>query len=81
MQVHGRRPKEEPERPDLVLWHWQDSRLQAQQQVEENTDKNFSYLATYLVAEKKFIRLADDTLRSVTAMPKAPPKATTTPSP
>ncbi|MFN0107992.1 MAG: S9 family peptidase, partial [Blastocatellia bacterium] len=66
-----RRPQEdEPEKPDLVLWHWKDGRLQSQQQVEEPRDKNFSYLATYRLAEKKFIRLADDELRNVTAAPK-----------
>jgi dipeptidyl aminopeptidase/acylaminoacyl peptidase len=66
----ARRNQEEPEKPDLVLWHWQDRRLQSQQQVEEPRDKNFSYLATYRVAEKKFIRLADETLRTVNAAPK-----------
>ncbi len=66
----ARRNQDEPEKPDLVLWHWQDKRLQSQQQVEEPRDKNFSYLATYRVAEKKFIRLADETLRTVNAAPK-----------
>ncbi len=66
-----RRPQEdEPEKPDLVLWHWKDGRLQSQQQVEESRDKNFSYLATYRLAEKKFIRLADEEVRNVTAAPK-----------
>ncbi|HQR32613.1 MAG TPA: prolyl oligopeptidase family serine peptidase, partial [Blastocatellia bacterium] len=66
-----RRPQEdEPEKPDLVLWHWKDGRLQSQQQVEEPRDKNFSYLATYRLADKKFIRLADEEVRNVTAAPK-----------
>lgn len=63
-------PADEPEKPDLVLWHWKDSRLQAQQQVEESRDKNFSYLATWLIGEKKFIRLADETVRQATPAPK-----------
>jgi dipeptidyl aminopeptidase/acylaminoacyl peptidase len=66
----ARRNQDEPEKPDLVLWHWQDKRLQSQQQVEEPRDKNFSYLATYRVADKKFIRLADESLRTVNAAPK-----------
>ncbi|MBS1790296.1 MAG: S9 family peptidase [Acidobacteria bacterium] len=66
-----RRPQDdEPEKPDLVLWHWKDGRLQSQQQVEEPRDKNFSYLATYRIADKKFNRLADEELRNVTAAPK-----------
>ena len=33
--------------PDLVIWHGQDGRLQSQQQVQEQRDKNYSYLAEY----------------------------------
>jgi dipeptidyl aminopeptidase/acylaminoacyl peptidase len=57
--------------PDLVLWHWQDKRLQSQQQVEASRDQSFSYLAEYRVKEKKFIRLADDDVRTVVVAPKA----------
>lgn len=56
--------------PDLVIWHGQDKRLQSQQQVQEQRDKAYSYLAEYRVAEKKFIRLADDGLRTVDPAPK-----------
>jgi len=56
--------------PDLVLWHWQDKRLQSQQQVEATRDQNFSYLSVYRVKEKKFIRLADDDVRRVEAAPR-----------
>ena len=45
--------------PDLVLWHYQDKRLQSQQQVQANSDQNFSYLSEYRIKEKRFIRLAD----------------------
>lgn len=65
-----KKPEDEPEKPDLVLWHWQDPRLQAQQQVEENTDKNFSYTATYRIGEKKFIRIADESIRVAIPQPK-----------
>ena len=58
------------EKPDLVIWHYKDPRLQSQQQVQEETDKNFSYLSIYRVKEKKFLRLADETLRSVVPAPK-----------
>ena len=53
------------EKPNLILWHYKDPRLQSQQQVQESSDRNFSYASVYRVAEKKFIRLADDALRSV----------------
>ncbi len=58
------------EKPDLVIWHWQDPRLQSQQQVQEEADKNFSYLSIYRVKDRKFIRLADEQVRSVTPAPK-----------
>ncbi|MBM3789799.1 MAG: S9 family peptidase, partial [Acidobacteria bacterium] len=67
----GEAAREENEnKPDLVLWHWLDQRLQAQQQVEENRDKNFSYLCFFNVPEKKFVRLADDEIRQVSADPE-----------
>jgi dipeptidyl aminopeptidase/acylaminoacyl peptidase len=62
--------EKEKEKPDLVIWHWMDERLQSQQQVQAPMDKNFSYLALYRPAEKKFHRLADDTVRQVTPAPK-----------
>ncbi|CAN5706727.1 prolyl oligopeptidase family serine peptidase [soil metagenome] len=61
---------EADEKVDLVLWHWKDSRLQTQQEVQENADRTFSYLAMYHVGPQKFVRLADDDLRSVSLAPK-----------
>jgi dipeptidyl aminopeptidase/acylaminoacyl peptidase len=58
------------EKPDLVIWHWSDDRLQSQQQVQAGQDKSLSYLAIYHPAEKKFLRLAADPLRQVAAAPK-----------
>jgi acetyl esterase/lipase len=54
------------ERVDLVLWHWQDSRLQSQQQVQESRDRTFSYLAQYRASTRTFTRLADEEMRTVT---------------
>jgi len=51
---------------DLVIWNWQDKRLQSQQMVQEPQDKTYSYLSIYRPAENKFIRLADDDVRQVT---------------
>lgn len=56
--------------PDLVIWHGGDSRLQSMQQVQEQRDKNFSYLSIYRIKEKKFIRLADEEVRQVEPAPK-----------
>jgi len=56
---------DEPDKPDMVIWNWKDKRLPTMQKVEENRDKNFSFLCIYRPAEKKFLRLADDTVRQV----------------
>lgn len=75
----GNAGREGPDRPDaqatddsvdLVLWHWQDKRLQSQQEVQEARDRAFSYLAEYRVEPRTFIRLADEDVRSVTVAPK-----------
>jgi dipeptidyl aminopeptidase/acylaminoacyl peptidase len=58
------------EKVDLVLWHWLDKRLQSQQEVQETGDRSFSYLAQYRVQGKKFIRLADEDVRTVSLAPK-----------
>ena len=58
------------DKPDLVIWHWADERLQSQQQVQASSDKSFSYLAVFHVKDKKFVRLADDSLRQVSMVPQ-----------
>jgi dipeptidyl aminopeptidase/acylaminoacyl peptidase len=56
--------------PNLILWHWRDERLPTQQQVEEKTDREFSYLSAYWVDLKKFVRLADEGLKNVVPAPR-----------
>ncbi len=62
-------PPDQPDLPDLVIWHYKDPRLQTQQQVQEGADKNFSFLCAYLPGSKKFVRLADESVRSVNLAP------------
>ncbi len=75
-QKAGAKPAPEPEaapddeKPDLVIWHYKDPRLQSQQQVQEETDKNLSYLSVVLVTDKKFVRLGDEGVRTVSLAPK-----------
>jgi dipeptidyl aminopeptidase/acylaminoacyl peptidase len=70
----ARRPQKgaaaETEKPDLVIWHWADRRLQSQQQVEAGRDKLFNYSCLYRVKKKGFLRLADADVRQVTVLPK-----------
>ena len=52
--------------PSLILWHYKDTRLQSQQIVQEQSDRSFNYLAEYRLADDRFVRLADDSIRAVT---------------
>lgn len=58
--------RQDDETPSLILWHWKDPRLQSAQQVQENADKSFNYLAAWHVADAKVVQLADDKVRAVT---------------
>src|SRR5262249_35756213 len=57
------------EKPDLVIWHWKDPRLQSQQQTQAGLDKTLSHLCTYHVASKRFVQHGTDKLR-VSLAPK-----------
>ncbi len=64
-------PKEEPddEKPNLMIWHWKEPRLQSQQQVQENADRTFSYLAAYWPATDKLVPLTDSVMRTAVILP------------
>jgi dipeptidyl aminopeptidase/acylaminoacyl peptidase len=61
----GAKNDDDPDKPDMVIWHWKDKRLQPMQQVQENQDKKFSYLCVYRPADQHFLRLADEEVRQV----------------
>jgi len=63
---------EDDEKPELVIWHWKDPRLQAMQQVQANRDRDFNFLSVYWVSPKRFVRLADDALDNVTPSADGP---------
>jgi len=56
--------EDDPTLPDMVIWHWKDTRMQPMQQVQENADRNFSYLSLYRPAEQKFIQIANEEVRT-----------------
>jgi dipeptidyl aminopeptidase/acylaminoacyl peptidase len=55
---------------DLIIWHWKDERLQPMQEKQAAIDQRFTYQCLYKVKEKKFLRLADESLRQVSLAPK-----------
>ncbi len=62
--------KNDAKKPDMIIWHWEDKRLQSRQQVMENSDKNFTYLGLYDVTANKFVQVNDSSIRSLTVFPK-----------
>lgn len=52
-------------KPDLVVWHWKDERLQPMQEKQASSDRAVTYPAVYWTKDKKFVRLSDDKLKQV----------------
>ncbi|HRO85121.1 MAG TPA: prolyl oligopeptidase family serine peptidase [Niabella sp.] len=61
--------KNDAAKPDMTIWHWKDKRLQSVQQVMEQQDKNFSYIAMYDIGTKNFTQLNDSTKRLLNIFP------------
>jgi len=66
----ARTPPAAAAKPELVIWHWKDERLQPMQQVQAAADRTHTFTCLYRIPDKKFIRLADDMLRNVTVSGK-----------
>lgn len=62
--------KEDIEKPEMIIWNWQDKRLQSAQQVQQNRDKNFNYTSVYHVAVKRFEQVADSNMRNISIGPR-----------
>jgi predicted nuclease of predicted toxin-antitoxin system len=72
----GAAPPPEPEKnPDedipadekvlVDLWHWKDDYIQPIQKIRAEQDRNRSYRAVYLVKDKKFVQLADESMETI----------------
>ncbi len=58
------------DKPDLVIWHHKDKRLQSQQQVEASRDKRRSFLCAWRIEDDTFLRIGDDEVRDYQPAPK-----------
>jgi dipeptidyl aminopeptidase/acylaminoacyl peptidase len=47
------------------LWHWKDDYIQPMQKIRAEQDRNRSYRADYIINDKKFVQLADESMESV----------------
>ena len=50
---------------NVDIWHWKDDRIQSVQIIRAEDDRNFTYRAVYLLNEKKFVRLTDESMRTI----------------
>jgi dienelactone hydrolase len=60
-----RRRDDAPAIANVDIWHWKDDRIQAEQMIRANTDRNFTFRADYILATKKFVRLTDESMRNI----------------
>lgn len=51
---------------NVDVWHWKDERIQSVQMRTEDYDRNFTYRSIFHLNTKKFFRLADEKMRTIT---------------
>lgn len=61
--------KKDLEKPDMIIWNWQDKRLQAAQRSQLQNDKNFMIMSAWNIASNKFVSLADSAVKSIALAP------------
>ncbi len=65
-ETEPEKPKEKAEKvADVDIWHWQDDRLQSVQMLQAERDRNFTYTCAILMADGRFVRLADETMKNI----------------
>jgi dipeptidyl aminopeptidase/acylaminoacyl peptidase len=57
------------ETPDVDVWNTGDERIQSAQMVRAEQERNFTFRQAFDVANRKFIRLTDDTMRDIDLAP------------
>ena len=60
------RPENGEPQANLDIYHWKDVELQSEQIVRVAQARRATFAGVVTVASKKFVRLADDTIRTVT---------------
>ncbi|WP_270089405.1 alpha/beta hydrolase family protein [Sphingobacterium sp. SYP-B4668] len=61
--------KKSIKKPDMIIWNWQDKRLQSAQKNQLMRDKNFNALGVYHIDENRFVQLGDSIFKSVQLAP------------
>ena len=61
--------KKDLEKPDMIIWNWQDKRLQSAQKTQLQNEKSYTTMSSWQVHENKFISLADSAVKSIALSP------------
>lgn len=61
--------KKDLEKPDMIIWNWQDKRLQSAQRTQLQRDKNFMIMSAWNISSNKFVSLADSAIKSIALAP------------
>ena len=57
------------EAADVDVWNTADERIQSQQMIRAEQDRNFTFRQAFDVAAKRFVKLADETMRELEVAP------------
>ena len=61
--------KKDLEKPDMIIWNWQDKRLQSAQRTQLMRDKNYNTMSAWNISTNKFTSLADSSIKSIALAP------------
>lgn len=61
--------KKDLEKPNMIIWNWQDKRLQSAQQLQLQGDKNFTMMSVLNVQTNEFSSLADNAIKNINLAP------------
>lgn len=61
--------KKDLEKPDMIIWNWQDVRLQSMQRNRLKADQSYTTMSAWHVDENKFVSLADSAVKSIALSP------------
>ena len=57
------------ERPDVDVWNTADERIQSLQMIRAEADRNFTFRQSFDLSGKRFVKLADETMRDLEVGP------------
>jgi dipeptidyl aminopeptidase/acylaminoacyl peptidase len=57
------------ERPDVDVWNTDDERIQSLQMIRAEQDRNFTYREAFDLTSKRFVKLADETMKDLEVGP------------